>query len=168
MVIRPDVLYRAVAGYLPNGPINPWNSSTSSFPRPGASAGTRGWPAQFSRQLVRSPMPRIFIFICGRYEGIDERFIQKYVHQQISLGDYILSGGELATMAILDSSLAPLPGGFGQSPFPGRGELCPWPARASLSTPGQAEFQGTGGAGGAHQRSRGKRLPSGSGSSPWK
>jgi len=45
------------------------------------------------------------VFICGRYEGIDERFIQKYVNQEISIGDYIISGGEIAVLAILDSAL---------------------------------------------------------------
>ena len=43
------------------------------------------------------------IFICGRYEGIDERIKQKYVDTEISIGDYILSGGEYAAIAIIDS-----------------------------------------------------------------
>lgn len=45
------------------------------------------------------------VFIAGRYEGIDERFIQNYVDLEISVGDYVLSGGEIAIMAILDSIL---------------------------------------------------------------
>ena len=45
------------------------------------------------------------VFICGRYEGIDERFLNLYVDEQISLGDYILTGGEIPTMAIIDSAL---------------------------------------------------------------
>ncbi|MBY0415915.1 MAG: tRNA (guanosine(37)-N1)-methyltransferase TrmD, partial [Bdellovibrionales bacterium] len=45
------------------------------------------------------------VFICGRYEGIDERFLNLYVDEQISLGDFILTGGEIPTMAIIDSSL---------------------------------------------------------------
>ena len=45
------------------------------------------------------------VFICGRYEGIDERFIAKYVNEEICLGEFILSGGELAVLSILDSSL---------------------------------------------------------------
>jgi tRNA (guanine37-N1)-methyltransferase len=43
------------------------------------------------------------VLICGRYEGIDQRFIETYVTQQISLGDYVLSGGEIAAMALLDA-----------------------------------------------------------------
>ena len=41
--------------------------------------------------------------ICGRYEGIDERFIEKYVNLSISLGDFIVSGGEVAAFVLLDS-----------------------------------------------------------------
>ncbi len=43
------------------------------------------------------------VFICGRYEGIDERFIESYVDQEFSLGDFILTGGELPTMVFIDS-----------------------------------------------------------------
>jgi len=43
------------------------------------------------------------ILLCGRYEGIDQRFIDKHVTHQISLGDFVLSGGELAAMVMLDA-----------------------------------------------------------------
>ena len=43
------------------------------------------------------------IFVCGRYEGIDERFIQRYVDEEWSIGDYVLSGGELAAMVMIDA-----------------------------------------------------------------
>ncbi len=48
---------------------------------------------------------KTLVFICGRYEGIDERFLNRYVDEYISLGDFILTGGELATLSILDASL---------------------------------------------------------------
>ena len=41
--------------------------------------------------------------ICGRYEGIDERFISQYVNEEISIGDFILSGGEFAALTLIDS-----------------------------------------------------------------
>ena len=44
-----------------------------------------------------------FILLCGRYEGIDERLIDHYVDQEISIGDYVLSGGELPALVILDA-----------------------------------------------------------------
>lgn len=44
-----------------------------------------------------------YIFICGRYEGIDERFLSQYVDEIYSIGDFVLSGGEVAVMTIIDS-----------------------------------------------------------------
>ncbi len=56
-----------------------------------------------------SKLPAI-TFVCGRYEGIDERFIERYVDQQVSLGDFVLSGGELAALAMMDAVTRLLPG----------------------------------------------------------
>ena len=53
------------------------------------------------------------ILICGRYEGIDQRFIDAHVDEQISLGDFILSGGEIAAMALLDAVARLQPGVLG-------------------------------------------------------
>ena len=50
------------------------------------------------------------ILVCGRYEGIDQRFIDRCVDQQISLGDFVLSGGELGAMVLIDSVVRLLPG----------------------------------------------------------
>lgn len=50
------------------------------------------------------------VLICGRYEGIDQRFIDKHVTHQISLGDFVLSGGEIAVMALLDAVARLQPG----------------------------------------------------------
>jgi len=50
------------------------------------------------------------ILICGRYEGLDQRFIDVHVDEQISLGDFVLSGGEVAAMALLDSVARLQPG----------------------------------------------------------
>ena len=57
------------------------------------------------------------IFLCGRYEGIDERLIQARVDLEVSIGDYVLSGGELAAMVLIDAMVRLLPGvlGDGQS-----------------------------------------------------
>lgn len=53
------------------------------------------------------------ILVCGRYEGIDQRFIDTHVDQQISLGDFVLSGGEIAAMALLDAVARLQPGVLG-------------------------------------------------------
>ena len=53
------------------------------------------------------------VFICGRYEGIDERFLEKYVDDYYSIGDFVLTGGELAIMLMLDSAVRFVPGILG-------------------------------------------------------
>jgi len=50
------------------------------------------------------------ILICGRYEGIDERLIERCADEELSLGDFVLSGGELAAMALMDACIRQLPG----------------------------------------------------------
>jgi len=55
------------------------------------------------------------ILICGRYEGVDKRLIDAHVDEEISIGDYILTGGELAAMVIIDSVTRLLPGVLGCS-----------------------------------------------------
>lgn len=53
------------------------------------------------------------ILLAGRYEGIDERLIEAHVDEEISLGDYVLSGGEIAAMAVIDAVVRLLPGALG-------------------------------------------------------
>ncbi len=53
------------------------------------------------------------VFLAGRYEGVDERVIEGYVDEEISIGDYVLSGGELAVMVVMDSVIRQLPGVLG-------------------------------------------------------
>ncbi|MGE3263385.1 MAG: tRNA (guanosine(37)-N1)-methyltransferase TrmD [Bacteriovoracia bacterium] len=55
------------------------------------------------------------ILVCGRYEGIDERFIEECVDHEVSLGDFVLSGGEIAAMALIDGLMRLLPGALGNS-----------------------------------------------------
>ena len=55
------------------------------------------------------------ILLAGRYEGIDERLIRRYVDEEISIGDYVLSGGELAAMVLVDSVVRQLPGVLGDA-----------------------------------------------------
>lgn len=57
--------------------------------------------------LARKPA---LILLCGRYEGVDERLIARCVDEEISLGDFVLSGGELAAMGLIDAVVRQLPG----------------------------------------------------------
>lgn len=54
-----------------------------------------------------------FILVCGRYEGIDERIINSEINEELSIGDYVLSGGELAAMVFIDSVSRFIPGVLG-------------------------------------------------------
>ncbi len=51
--------------------------------------------------------------LCGRYEGVDERLLRRRVDEELSIGDYVLSGGELAAMAVIDAVVRQLPGALG-------------------------------------------------------
>ncbi|MDH4096334.1 MAG: tRNA (guanosine(37)-N1)-methyltransferase TrmD [Betaproteobacteria bacterium] len=51
--------------------------------------------------------------LCGRYEGVDERLIRRRVEEELSLGDFVLSGGEIAAMAVIDAVVRQLPGALG-------------------------------------------------------
>ena len=53
--------------------------------------------------------------LCGRYEGVDERLLERRVDEELSLGDFVLSGGELAAMAVIDACVRQLPGALGDA-----------------------------------------------------
>ena len=61
------------------------------------------------KEWTRNPNAA-FIFVCGRYEGIDERFLQTYVDETLSLGDFVLSGAELPAAVCIDALVRQLPG----------------------------------------------------------
>ena len=80
--------------------------------------GPRFYPSPRGRRLTQSDVRALSkedgaVFVCGRFEGIDQRVIDKHDLIEISIGDYILSGGELATQVILDSCIRLLPGVMG-------------------------------------------------------
>jgi len=66
-------------------------------------------------QVLRWAQGSGAILVCGRYEGIDQRFIDSHVDEQISLGDFVLSGGEIAAMALLDAVARLQPGVLGDA-----------------------------------------------------
>lgn len=55
------------------------------------------------------------VLLCGRYEAVDERLLKRRVDEELSLGDFVLSGGELAAMAVIDAVVRQLPGALGGS-----------------------------------------------------
>lgn len=74
------------------------------------------WDNKVARDFGQNMMGtsnKDLVFVAGRYEGIDERFLMKYVNQFYSIGDYVLTGGEIAIMTILDSAVRFVPGILG-------------------------------------------------------
>ena len=61
------------------------------------------------RELAAQPGLGI-VLVCGRYEGLDQRFLDSCVDEQVSIGDFVLSGGEVAAMAVIDAIVRQLPG----------------------------------------------------------
>ena len=82
--------------------------------RPRLLMSPRGRPLAQSRvmELAAGPGPLI---VCGRFEGVDQRVIEARRLEEISVGDYVLSGGEIAAMALLDACVRLLPGVMGSA-----------------------------------------------------
>jgi tRNA (guanine37-N1)-methyltransferase len=76
------------------------------------SAQGRRFTQKTARELV---LQNELLFICGRYEGVDERVAEYLADEELSIGDYVLSGGELAAAVIIDSVARLLPGVLGNS-----------------------------------------------------
>jgi tRNA (guanine37-N1)-methyltransferase len=65
------------------------------------------------RKVMELCAERRLILLCGRYEGVDERLLRGAVDEELSIGDYVLSGGELAAMVLMDAVVRQLPGALG-------------------------------------------------------
>ncbi|HQT62966.1 MAG: tRNA (guanosine(37)-N1)-methyltransferase TrmD [Acidocella sp. 20-57-95] len=98
MVMRPDVLDAAIASVADERPL--------------IVLTPRGVPLTQKRVAELSAGPGV-ILLCGRFEGIDQRVIEARNAEEISIGDYILSGGEIAALALLDAAVRLLPGVMG-------------------------------------------------------
>ncbi len=101
MVLRADVLANAID-----------HASPENDPRPRLLMSPRGKPLtqQYVHELADGPGVTI---VCGRFEGVDERVIEARNLIEVSIGDFILSGGEIAALALLDAIVRLLPGVMG-------------------------------------------------------
>jgi tRNA (guanine37-N1)-methyltransferase len=112
MVLKPEPLFEAVESLL--------GASVGEASKPGA-AGTKTAIVLMSAagKLFRQETARRYaqleriIFICGRYEGVDERVAEHLATEEISIGDFVLSGGELPAMMVVDAVTRLLPGALG-------------------------------------------------------
>jgi tRNA (guanine37-N1)-methyltransferase len=99
MVMKADVLARAIDAAPPDG-------------RPRLLMSPRGAPLTQARVAALTDGPGI-VLVCGRFEGVDERVIAARGLEEVSVGDYVLSGGEIAAMALIDACVRLLPGVMG-------------------------------------------------------
>ena len=102
MVLRPDVLAAAIDSV----------SAKDNGARPILALTPRGKPLTQARVRELSAGPGV-ILLCGRFEGFDERIFEGRAVEPVSIGDYVLSGGEVAAMAVLDACVRLLPGVMG-------------------------------------------------------
>jgi tRNA (guanine37-N1)-methyltransferase len=65
------------------------------------------------RRVMEIAQEGSLTLLCGRYEGIDERLLARRVDEEVSIGDFVLSGGEIAAMALMDAVVRQLPGALG-------------------------------------------------------
>jgi tRNA (guanine37-N1)-methyltransferase len=100
MVMKADVLARAIDAVPADG-------------RPRVLMSARGRPLTQSRvaELARGPG---VVALCGRFEGVDERLIAARNLEEVSIGDYVLSGGEVAALVLLDACVRLIPGVMGR------------------------------------------------------
>ena len=105
MVMKPEPIVRALRAIVDNGP---------AARRVLLTPQGRLFDQEIARELSR--LPRL-ILICGRYEGVDERVAEHFADDQISIGDYVLTGGELAAMVVVDAVVRLLPGALGNVGF---------------------------------------------------
>ncbi len=101
MVMRPDVVDKALSTVMEKGKARLIHLTP------------RGQVFQqaLAHEMADSSLP--FVFLCGRYEGIDQRVLEAWNAEDMSLGDFVLTGGELAAMTILDAVLRLIPGVIG-------------------------------------------------------
>ena len=103
MVLKPDVLAAAIDSV-----------SNQNDPRPRLLMSPRGTPLTQERARALAFGPGAVI-VCGRFEGVDERVIEARNLEEVSIGDYVLAGGEVAAMVLLEAVVRLIPGVLGKN-----------------------------------------------------
>ncbi|OJW52685.1 MAG: tRNA (guanosine(37)-N1)-methyltransferase TrmD [Alphaproteobacteria bacterium 41-28] len=101
MVMRPDVVDKALSAVMEKGKARLIHLTPRG----------QVFHQALAHKMADSTLP--FVFLCGRYEGIDQRVLDAWDAEDVSLGDFVLTGGELAAMTILDAVLRLIPGVIG-------------------------------------------------------
>jgi tRNA (guanine37-N1)-methyltransferase len=100
MVMKPDVIARAI-------------DTVATDDRPRLLMSPRGLPLTQRKVATLAQGPGV-VLLCGRFEGVDERVIAGRNLEEVSVGDYVLSGGEVAALVLIDACVRLLPGVMGQ------------------------------------------------------
>lgn len=109
MVMTPQPLYDAIqyVKKLNHGPVIYLSAAAKTFTQPLAE--------KLAKRHFLKPLKNGIILLCGRYEGIDQRIIDLCVDMELSIGKYVLTGGELPAMVILDAVSRLIPGVLGKN-----------------------------------------------------
>ncbi|HEU4732274.1 MAG TPA: tRNA (guanosine(37)-N1)-methyltransferase TrmD [Kofleriaceae bacterium] len=102
MVMKPEPLLAAIA------------AATRTEPGHRVLVTPAGTPLTQARVRALAALPHV-VLVCGRYEGVDERVIELAIDEQLSIGDYVLSGGELAALVVIDAVARFVPGVLGEA-----------------------------------------------------
>ncbi|MCG8469414.1 MAG: tRNA (guanosine(37)-N1)-methyltransferase TrmD [Gemmatimonadetes bacterium] len=98
MVMKPEPFDEALSALAPGAPV--------------VSLTPRGRPFDHETAVRYALAPELTL-LCGRYKGIDERVTERWVDEELSIGDYVLSGGEPAALVVIDAVVRLLPGALG-------------------------------------------------------
>lgn len=116
MVMRADVIEQALLSLPPFiPPASGGEGENGAFPRGGSRRiylSPRGKPLTQKLVTELADTPSLTL-LCGRYEGVDQRVLDAYEFEEVSIGDYVLSGGEPAALILMDACIRLLPGVMG-------------------------------------------------------
>ena len=106
MVLAPEPVFAAVELADPPRPLY--------LLSPGGAVSTRAWPRELAARS-KAGSARGFSLLCGRYEGVDQRIADHLVDGELSIGDYVLAGGELAALVVVEAVVRLVPGVLGNA-----------------------------------------------------
>jgi len=109
MVLRVEPLVAAVASVRQQHPCRRW---VVVLPTPAGKRVNADTLTQWMAPSATEPLG--FIFVCGHYEGVDERFVEGWVDHTVSVGDFVVTGGELPALCLADALLRLVPGALGE------------------------------------------------------
>jgi tRNA (guanine37-N1)-methyltransferase len=108
MVLMPDPVYKAVDDVLGK------SGQKSSKSKPKVILMSPSGQVLSQQKAIKLSKEEYLLIICGRYEGVDDRVREKLSAEEISIGDYVLTGGEIPAMVLLDSVVRQVPGVVGE------------------------------------------------------